>query len=334
MKFGIVPAHGPKYLDDAIAQVKLCEDLGIDSVWIEEHHADGPYWPTPTLGIAALAPYTSHVLLGTDILVLPLHDPVHVAEQFAVLDVITQGRMVLAVALGDSPTEFNMFRVKASRRGAAFEEQIRVIRALWTGKKISFSGDAYQYRDVELPVVPVQANGVPIWIGGWGPMQLERAVRLGDAWMPGPVGDLPGVVERQRHYFKLLEETGEDPLSRERPLTRDVVVATSNEEAWEMAEKDILPAYQRDYLDSDHPLVGMESGTHYAGLRELAKDRLIIGDPGRVIEETIRCVRATQTNHLIFRLKLPGFSPPAITQMVRLLGREVVPALRSELADV
>ena len=332
MRFGIVPAHGPQYVYEAIEQVKMCDRLGIDSVWIEEHHAGGSYWPTPLLGLASLIPFTEHVLFGTDILVLPLHDPVHIAEQFAVLDIMSRGRMILAAALGDNQDEFAMFRVKATKRGNAFEEQIKIIRALWTGEPLFFNGEVYQYNGIRLPVLPVQKNGIPIWIGGWGPRQLERAAKLGNAWMPGPVGDLKGVLERQITYKQLLRDGGEDPLLRQQPLTRDFLVANSEEEAWELAEKEVLPAYQHDYIQSDHPLVGIESGAHFTNPRELARDRLIIGDPESVSREAIRCIRLTQTDHLIFRLKLPGISPQIISQMITLLGKEVIPAIKAELA--
>ncbi len=333
MQFGVIPAHGPECLHETIEQVKLCEKLGVDSIWIEEHHARGPYWPTPLLALASLAPFTDHVRLGTDILVLPLHDPVHVAEQVAILDVMTRGRMILAVALGDNDSEFAMFRVRAARRGMAFEEQIRIIRALWTGKSVTFSGEAYHYENIRLPVIPVQNNAVPIWIGGWGPRQLERAARLGDAWMPGPVGDLPGVIERQSKYLQHVKARGEDPLNRARPLTRDLLVAETEEEAWQLAEKDLLPAYDRDYFESDHPLVGTQSGVRFANLHELARDRLIIGNPEGVTREAIRCIKLTQADHLIFRLKLPGISPDTITRMIQLLGTEVIPAIKAEFAS-
>jgi alkanesulfonate monooxygenase SsuD/methylene tetrahydromethanopterin reductase-like flavin-dependent oxidoreductase (luciferase family) len=332
MRFGIIPAHGPQYFDTAVEQVRLCDqELDIDSVWIEEHHASGPYWPTPMLALAGLAPHTERLLLGTNILILPLHDPVHVAEQFAVLDQMTRGRMILAVALGDSEREFAMFRVHSERRGAAFEEQIRIIRALWTQASVSIEGKFFNYNEIELAVPPVQQGGPPIWIGGWGPRQVRRAAVLGDAWLPGPVATLDGVLERRKAYDQHLVQLGFDPASRERPLTRDVIVQRSKEQAWQLAEKDLLPAYYESYVDSDHPLVGKKSGSDFDDLRSLARGRFIIGNPETVIAEVLECIRATATDHFIFRTKLPGVSPDAITGIIRLLGQEVIPTLRSEL---
>jgi alkanesulfonate monooxygenase SsuD/methylene tetrahydromethanopterin reductase-like flavin-dependent oxidoreductase (luciferase family) len=327
MRVGVVPAHGPQLLQETIQQAKLCEDLGIDSIWIEEHHGQGGYWPTPLIALAAIASHTERVQLGTNILILPLYDPVHIAEQFAVLDVMTGGRMVLGTSIGDSAKEFAMFRVQANRRGQIFEEQIQVIRKLWETGEVSMDGEIFHFDRISIPVPPVQQRGPPIWIGGWGPRQVERAARLGNAWFPGPVSDLPGVVQRLENYTQLLKDHGKDPSARVHPLTRDIILSETEEEAWELAEKELLPAYQEDYLASDHPLVGKDSGAKFQGLRDLARDRLIIGNPETVTREAIRVIRATHTDHLVFRLKLPGISPVQITRSIKLLSREVIPHL-------
>src|SRR5207253_8470913 len=111
LEVGIIPAHGPAHLAEAVEHVRLAREYGVDSIWIEEHHDAGPYWPTPLLAIAALAPHLDGLSIGTSILVLPLHDPVHVAEQCAVLDLLADGRLVLGVGLGDDADEFAAFRV-------------------------------------------------------------------------------------------------------------------------------------------------------------------------------------------------------------------------------
>lgn len=221
-----------------------------------------------------------------------------------------------------------MFRVQANRRGQIFEEQIQIIQKLWTMGEASIDGEIFHYKGISIPVSPVQQGGPPIWIGGWGPRQVERAARLGNAWFPGPVSDLPGILQRLENYTQQLKGQGKDPSARVHPLTRDIVLSETEEEAWEMAEKELLPAYREDYLAGDHPLVGKESGVKFQGLRELARERLIIGNPETVTREATRVIQATHTDHLIFRLKLPGISPVHITRSIKLLGREVLPTLK------
>jgi alkanesulfonate monooxygenase SsuD/methylene tetrahydromethanopterin reductase-like flavin-dependent oxidoreductase (luciferase family) len=329
LRFGLIPAHGPTHVTDAIEQVRLAEDYGFDAIWIEEHHDTGPYWPTPLLAIAALAPHLHSLSIGTAILVLPLHDPVHLAEQGAILDEMTSGRLVFGFGLGDSAEEFAAFRVPAERRGTRAEEQIAIIRALWRGETLDHEGRFYELHGVRLKSPPIQRGGPPIWIGGWGPRQLQRAATIGDAWFPGPVGTFAEIVERQAVYDEHLRAAGSDPLARPRPLIRDVIVAATDDQAWEIASTIVLPAYFGTYVESDHVLVGREtSGARIADPRDLAADRLIVGNPELVTSALANCVATIACDHLVIRLKLPGLDPEQMTDMLHLLGREVLPRLR------
>lgn len=329
MRFGIVPVHGPAYVKQLVEQARLCEEYDFHSIWIEEHHASGHYWPTPLLALAVLATATERLTIGTNILILPLYDPVHLAEQLAALDIMTNGRVVLGASIGDSSEEFAMFRVQADRRGALFEEQLRVVRTLWQGSVLFFSGEFFHYEGISASLLPVQQGGPPVWVGGWGPLQLRRAAELGDAWFPGPVADIGAIVSRLDTYEQHLKSIGIDPGTRTRPLTRDVLIAEKAETAWKIAEQELLPAYINEYLASEHPLVGRSSGFTPQELRELAGDRFIIGDPEAVIDKILQVIKVARTDHFIFRLKLPGVDPDHITRSIHMIGQEVLPGVRA-----
>lgn len=333
VQFGVVPAHGVANLAVAAEQIAASREYGFDSVWIEEHHAQGPYWPTPFLAVAALAEHLGRLKIGTNVLVLPLHDPVHVAEQVAILDQMTSGRFVLGVGLGDSQAEFAAFQVPAERRGARFEDQVRIIRSLWRGDAADANGKFYRLNGVRLSTLPRQENGPPIWIGGWGPKQLRRAAELGDAWFPGPVGTMTQVVERQSAYDGILRQMGVDPLQRARPITRDVVIASTRTEAWEIASNAVLKSYSDTYLDSDHPLVGTSTSSRFNTVLELARDRMLVGDVDDVAMEAARYLARLHCSHLILRPKVPGIKVDQIFPMLRLLGSEVLPRLREAAAN-
>lgn len=333
LRLGIVPAHGPAHYTAAVEHIGLARVYGLDAIWIEEHHDVGPYWPTPLLAIAALAPHLGPLGIGTAILVLPLHDPVHVAEQAAVLDQMTGGKLTLGIGLGDNDAEFALFRVPAGRRGSRAEEQIAIIRALWNGAPVSYHGRFYELSDAQLRVLPVQAGGPPIWIGGWGPRQLERAATIGDAWLPGPVGTFGEIRNRQSVYDGHVRAADGDPFARPRPLIRDIVIAQTAAAAWTLASESVLPAYRATYFESDHVLVGRDtSGDTIVDDRSLVEDRLIVGDPDTVTEELSRCVAAVGCSELVVRLKLPGLDPLQMTEMLHLFGRFVTPELR-RIAD-
>ena len=119
MKFGFIPTEGGKYFDEALEEAIYGEELGFDSVWLEEHHSiRNHYWPSPLMALAGIATRTTLVLLGTDIVVLPFYHPVRAAEDMAMLDVISGGRAIFGAAIGYRPPEFELYDVSLDDRGS------------------------------------------------------------------------------------------------------------------------------------------------------------------------------------------------------------------------
>ena len=331
LKIGFIPIEGGEYYKEALEEVTRAEELGLDSVWMEEHHSvTNHYWPSPLTVLAGFATRTSRMMLGTDIIVAAFHHPVRLAEDIAMLDVMSAGRITLGIAIGYKPDEFALYGVDLEKRGARFEEQLAIIKGLWTQEHVSFKG-AYYTVDGRLEPKPVTRPHPPVWIGGWGRRQLRRAATLGDAWLPGPVGTLTEIVERQAVYDEHVRDAGGDPQARARPLIRDVIVAKTDEHAWSIAAGSVLPSWYDTYVESEHVLVGREtSGARIADPRDLAADRLIVGDPEGVAQQLAHCIETLACNHLVIRLKLPGLEAPQMTEMLHVLGREVLPELREE----
>jgi alkanesulfonate monooxygenase SsuD/methylene tetrahydromethanopterin reductase-like flavin-dependent oxidoreductase (luciferase family) len=247
---------------------------------------------------------------------------------------MTGGRFILGVGLGDAATEFATFRVPAKQRGKRFEEQVAIIRALWAGATTNYKGRFYEFEGAQLGTLPLSAGGPPIWIGGWGPRQIERAARIGDAWLPGPVAKLAEVAQRREAYEKALDNLGREQSRRPRPIIRDVIVAPRESEAWALALDHVLAPYAETYAQDASFLSGGGAASKRAvefareRLSGLAHDRLIIGSPSTVAAEIERCIHMLDADHVIFRLKLPGLTPEQITQMLYLLGEDVLPKLR------
>src|SRR5512144_361832 len=163
VKVGFIPIEGGHYYRDALEEVLRGEELGFDSVWMEEHHSVvDHYWPSPLPVLAGFATRTSRVTLGTDILVAPFHHPVRLAEDVAMLDVMSNGRAVLGVAIGYKPDEFALYGVDLAKRGARFEEQLAIVKGLWTQERFTFRG-AYYTVDGRLEPKPVARPHPPIW---------------------------------------------------------------------------------------------------------------------------------------------------------------------------
>jgi len=326
LKIGFIPIEGGHYYRDALEEVARGEELGFDSVWMEEHHSVvNHYWPSPLPVLAGFASRTSKVILGTDILVAPFYHPVRLAEDVAMLDVMSNGRFVLGVAIGYKPDEFALYGAELEKRGARFEEQLAVMKGLWTQESLAFKGTYYTVEG-KLEPKPVTKPHPPVWIGGWGDITLRRAATLGDNWVPGPTADLGRLLTGKKQFLANREAAGRSAPPAEWPLTRDVVIADTDKQARELAERHIMISYRKEYAGGwRHPFIDASIATD---LDALMKNRFLIGGPDQVIKALTPFVKEYGMTHLICRLFFPGMPHAHIMRELDLLAREVMPALR------
>jgi alkanesulfonate monooxygenase SsuD/methylene tetrahydromethanopterin reductase-like flavin-dependent oxidoreductase (luciferase family) len=167
---------------------------GFDEVMLSEHHgsADG-YLPSPLVYAAAIAARTERVRLRLSALVLPLHDPIRVAEDVAVLDQISRGRIELVIAGGFLPSEFEMFGRSLAERGRRVEEGVALLKQAWTGESFRHQG-----RSVRVTPRPVQRPHPPILLGGSSAAAARRAARIADGFVPVVPEVMPAYLEACR----------------------------------------------------------------------------------------------------------------------------------------
>jgi probable F420-dependent oxidoreductase len=325
LRIGFIPIEGGHYYREALEEVTRAEELGFDSVWMEEHHSvSNHYWPSPLPVLAGFATRTSRMMLGTDILVAAFYHPARLAEDVALLDVMSSGRFTLGIAIGYKPDEFALYGVPLEKRGARFEEQLAIMQALWRGERVAVRG-AYHTVDGRLEPLPVTKPHPPVWIGGWGEITLRRAATLGDNWIPGPTADLARLLEGKRRFREHRTAAGR-PEPTEWPLTRDVIIADTDARARELAEEHIMVAYRREYAGGwRHPFIDASIATD---LDRLMADRFIIGGPEQCIAQIRRFVEQYGMTHLICRTFFPGMPHGHIMRELDLIAREVAPAFR------
>ena len=324
LKLGFIPIEGGHYYKEALEEVTRAEELGFDSVWMEEHHAvTNHYWPSPFPVLAGFATRTSKVMLGTDIAVAAFYHPVRLAEDVAMLDVMSNGRITLGVAIGYKPDEFALYGVDLEKRGARFEEQLAIMKGLWTQERFAFKGTYYTV-DGRIEPKPVTKPHPPVWIGGWGDITLRRAATLGDNWIPGPTADLARLVKGKEQFLANRRAAGRTQPIAEWPLTRDLIIAETDKKARELAEEHIMVAYRREYAGGwRHPFIDASIATD---LDRLMADRFLIGGPDQVIPKIRTFVGAYGMTHLICRTFFPGMPHAHIMRTLDLLAREVMPA--------
>jgi probable F420-dependent oxidoreductase len=193
--FGVIlPNYGADSSPDGVRRVvETAEELGFDSVWTTEHIVVGPEWidpygrvydPLVTLGW--IAGWTERVRLGTSIVILPLHNPFHVAKQAATLQELSGGRAIVGVGMGWYEREYGFMGVEFAGRGRRGDEAIRLMRALWNGER-DFEGRHWSYGDATADPRPSPAP--EIWIGGSSARAIRRARELGDVWHPSRGSD-------------------------------------------------------------------------------------------------------------------------------------------------
>lgn len=175
LKFGIfsVIDHYPKELDrdvstfyeELLEQVIAAEELGFDSFWIAEHHFhEYGAIPRPAIWLAAAAQRTKRIRLGTAVVILPFDNPLRVAEDLAMVDILSNGRLEVGVGSGYLAHEFAGFDLNPEEKRTRFDESLAILQKAWSGERFSFQGKFYTCNDVQLNVVPIQKPSPPIHV--------------------------------------------------------------------------------------------------------------------------------------------------------------------------
>ncbi len=219
-----VAAHIP----DLVAQVRSARDAGFASLWFPHHYLTGPLQMLQIVPMMAyLAPHAEGMQIGPNILILPLLNPVHVAEESATLDVLTGGNYVLGVGLGYREAEFAAFGMSLKERAPRLEESVALMRRLWTGDKVTHKGRFYEVNDHAIGLKPAKAGGPPIWMAATVDVAIQRAARLGDAWLIVPTTPLGKLVAQMRVYREALAGRVPDCF----PMVRECYVGANHKTA-------------------------------------------------------------------------------------------------------
>ncbi len=324
MKIGLSPLQGQADFSETLRECERAERAGFDSVWLGEHHNNPILHPAPLIGLAAIATRTSRIRLGTGVLLLPLHHPMMVAEEGAMVDMISGGRLILGIGAGYAPEEFAAFGCPIKERGSRMEEAAALLSRLWTEEHVTHHGKHYRADDATLAPRPVQQPRPPIWFGAWAKPALERAARLGDAWFVGPSASLSEIAPCARMYHQACSDHNKNEGTI--ALFRYVFVAPTTAEALAAAGTPFIQAFERMYFRWPHPVVKRPPGP--LTIEQIARDRIILGDPKICIDKINRFRTALNVSHLICRFSVPGIPREACDRSLDLFTQEVMPGLR------
>jgi alkanesulfonate monooxygenase SsuD/methylene tetrahydromethanopterin reductase-like flavin-dependent oxidoreductase (luciferase family) len=311
---GVVPLS--ELYAAALKQSEWADSLGCDTIYIGEHHgAEDDYIPSPIVLASAIAARTQRLHVHISALVLPLHNPLRLAEDLAVLDLISNGRLEITAGLGYRPREYRMFGVAQRKRVALFNEAIETLRRAWTGEEFDWHGET-----VRVSPRPYQIPHPPVFYGGNTEASAKRAARAGVGYRP-PVPSLFDI------YVAEIEKLGRSLPSPPRDVGAVVYVSEDPEEAWSEVGPYILAsynAYARWASEREGGLTPIGSGVLTLKAFRLQNTRYRIMTPQECVE--FACT-LSEDQELQMEPLIGGLPPELSWKGLLLFENEVIPQL-------
>ena len=312
---------------EAVEQVRLIRALGFDSLWGGEHHATPGFHYFPLLPmLQRLSAEADGLAIGTNLVLLPLHNPVEIAEVAAFLDVATGGRFMLGVGLGYRTEEFAIFGMPLAERVSRLTEGVEIIRRLWTEDAVTHHGRHWTLDNVTIRPRPLRTPRPPILVGSQVAAGIERAARIADGWLVVPVPTVDEFAGQARAFAAARAAAGL-PAAAEIGRLVEVSCAADEDAAIRRAAPFLLEKYAA-YLSWGIPGITLDPGARpEEQLRRLARHRFAVGSPEQVTEALLAQARAGAT-HATMRVSWPGMPQKEVLAGIELLGTRVLPEVR------
>ena len=313
---------------DYIELVRRVESSGLDSAWVSEHHFSGDgYLPSLLPMLAAFAAVTERIELGTGVVLAPFHDPIRMAEDFAVVDQLAGGRLIAGFGVGWRDEEFRAFGIETKSRVRRLREMVEILRLAWTEERFSYEGRYHSYENIA--VTPKPARVPPIFVGGFVDDAIRRAGRIGDGYLSSRADPA-----RVAQAFEMAAEERSGAGLEGPPLVgllQNAFVTDDPERDWPMVRDGIghqLGVYAgwRDGTDVEGSALEVKPPDE-----ETIRRTTAFGTPDEVaafLEPLARVLGAYPESHLILRLHYPGMAREPAARAIDLLASEVAPRLR------
>ena len=311
-----------------IDMVRHARDNGWDSVFAGQH-----FLPTsmamlqPVPFLARIAADSGSMRLGLGILLLPLLNPVYVAETVASLDVLSGGRLIFGVGLGYRDVEYAAFGLSRADGVDRLETNLDIIDALWSRDNVSVDVPWCRLANVSLNVKPVQKPRPPLWFAANSDAAVRRAARLGDAWMINPHATFK-TIRRQLDLYHAAVREAKRPTVTELPMMREIYCGPDAETAWDRAGPYLASKY-KVYANWGQDRVMPTAENFGEPIQDLASDRFIIGSAEDCIEALLPWRDDIGINHFIFRTHWSGMPPDIALESMKILSDQVIPRLKA-----
>lgn len=323
---------------DSLDLVVEAERLGVDDVWLTEHHgAPDGYCPAPNVVGGAFAARTHGLGICHAVALAPLQGhPLRLAEDYAVVDNLSGGRVEIGLGQGYRPEEFAAFGLPYERRTRAFEECLDILDLAWTGEAFDYAGDVYETRQGRLSPAPLVPGRPPLWLGAATPRSRERVLRR----RAGLVISLLTDHEHTRRQFDAFERQAEvaGAPGLPRALIRELFIADSDDEAVARVAPYLDYVYRVEYTPERTGMTYVDRRTGerrritssddpYFLSREFVDDRFVVGSPETCARRLSAIISEMRLDRLIFRPQFPGQPLAAAVETMERMMTEVVPLI-------
>ena len=304
---------------EMLEQVRTARQSGFSSLWVPHHYATQPMQmlaPIPML--AWLLREAEGMTIGPNILIMPLLNPIHVAEDAVTLDLLSGGRYVLGIGIGYREAEFKAFNVPLKERVQRITESVEIMRRLWTEDRVTYRGKSFVIEDMGIGLKPLRAGGPPIWLAATVEAAVRRAAEIGDGWLITNFAHLRDLMPQMKVYREALHAAGK-PFPRDAPITRECYIGPTREKALEECRAALqykYAAYSSWGLDAQAK--GSES--FQQPFEQFIEDRFIIGDKAFVKDEVQRYNELLGVNHFLMRVQWPGLGHDKVLRTISQLG--------------
>ena len=326
-----------QFVADITAEALYADQIGMNSAWIGEHHFNSlGVLSCPDLVLAYIAARTKHIRLAPAVTVLPLHHPIRVAEQWATLDLLSNGRVDFAAGRGYDQREYLPFGVSFENNQGIFEEGLELVRRLWEADgRISHHGQHYSFDDVRITPKPVQ-RPIPTYVASFSKPSIELAARLGCGLIVAPFAaamSFGGLKQVADLYQATCAKHGRKPGR----LMCSYFTHFADDSEQEMAQRArqiryykecVIPAFPGDPRTappSYRYFIDIVERLHKVKPEDLTENSVLLGSPGR-ITETLKKVEAAGFEEVILYFNV-GLKPHAqVKEEMDRFMREVAPS--------
>ena len=344
--FGNIPQD--QIFREVLEEIEFGEELGFESIWLPEHHfAIYGMLGNPMTLAAAISQRTTRMKIGTAIMVLPFQHPLRVAEDAALVDALSGGRLLLGLGRGYQPPEFHGFGVPQEHSSAMFAESLEIMTRALSGEKFTYIGKFWKIEEpTEIFPKPIQKPHPPFYIASVTSRSLDVAARHGMSLIRAPqFSNLDSVAAAFDDYKKRMREYGHDPDVLDQPLSVRTYVAPTDEEAKAEAEHVVwfyrlMATLLPGAPGRPKPPAGYENYPQDpAVLSKITVEQVLergtaFGSPETVTETMKTYMHRLGGSHFMVQMRIGGLEHWKVQRSMELFAQHVMPALREEEAKM